>query len=291
MKLKVWISLFLIVLVAVTLIFYPKDFWEDEQRVAEMVDSIVEVGAKNLSQEQINFIKEYPQHKALVPIHMWILIKTLRTVRQDDYLALAQMYQQYNFPRHIAFNFRELATEGRSLYEVKSYLLSAQYFVGAFNLAQDEASKEEMGDLAFFAAYSYKYAGQKDKAIEWYKKSINSNLKDYRPHSELGLIYFERAQASLKTSQPDRLSMSLASKYIRQSLNLNKDQPQLKKMLMELSQMNLDMLRQLNNRPNQNSNRFNKFPEGVNIPNPVPQINIPKPPVPSPNSPKSFKQR
>ena len=268
-----------------------KTIFEDEDQLMAMVDQIRLKEGKNLSKEEIAFLDEFPKHKALRVSHIWTLLDAIRDnkERQNNYLALAQMYKDNNFTFHASKSVDAVAAEGSNLSTLKKHVLAAEYFAHACETGDKYHFKPEaIADWAFFTGYNYENGQQLDLAIKWYKKTIELDNKDYRPHSRLGMIYYQMAKQSSgqqHKSHETSLYVRQARKHIFLSLDLNKEQKQLHAVLDDLRLLDFQNLSQINNRSNpgnQPGGFPSQIPGGVDIQNPVPQINLPKVPIPQP---------
>lgn len=270
-----------------------KNIWEDLEDNTAMVEGILRKHGENLSAEEMDFLKAFPSHKPLKNINIWQLMHVTRETLPENFLALAQMYFEYDFPIHSDNTMHEMAHEGSKLLKMNSYELGAKYFARAFERSKKIYKDQTLlGEWCFFAGYGYRNAGQFDKAIEWFKKALIYNPLDHRPDGQMGLMYLEKAKASLKGDRPDRMALMLASDHIRSSLKLKEDQPEMRKALMELSQINLDLINKVNHKAtNRNQIGPNINLPGTHIPNPIPKVNVPNPQAPKPGVRKPFKQK
>jgi len=282
---KPLILITIIATVAIVFINLPKTpIWENEEALTEMINSINNSKSDKLTKEQLDFIKEFPKHTPKIDRHVWVLINNTRNTYKKEYLALVQMYIDLNFPYHQGSNAHELANEATGLYKSKSHMMGALFYAGAADKGKSNYRKEILAEWYFLAGNGHNNVGQVEKAIELYKKSISVHKEDYRPYRELGLIYFKRAKQSTGTGNVDRLSLDLARRYIIRSLDLKRDQADLEMILIEISQLKLEMINNFNNR----SKRI-KRPSPINLPGV--DINIPNTSAPQPGRKKGFKQR
>jgi tetratricopeptide (TPR) repeat protein len=103
----------------------------------------------------------------------------------------------------LAGNPRLLYQRAQELFRLKNYVEAAQYFEKAYSL-------DNKAQLALNAAGSYREAGIRDRAIEWYKKALLTNpteaqreeaLENFKGFNVSADVYIEVADACRQTGR------------------------------------------------------------------------------------------